>query len=335
MGNSRAIAALIRVVAAASLAAFWESMVEKPFLAALKIICDRLTDSTATWAVTGSLGMALQGMKLEVHDIDLQTNTTGAYEIEKRLSEYIIQPVRYVTSERIQSHLGVLKIEGIKVEIMGALQKLLDGQKWERPIEVAKYRHFVETDGMRVPVLSLAYEQQAYRQLGRVDRAAAIERWLKGRLAIVPFCSQDQRVVKELILEGLKEHWGALDESKNPDLDDIASSYASGVFLVAWRNGEIVGTGAFRPLPDGTVEVVRMSVQAGLRRRGIGRIILAELCQRAYRKGYKKAVLETTASWQEVIEFYKAFGFEVMHYADGNLHFALDLQEFVTKDDIS
>jgi hypothetical protein len=36
------------------------------------------------WAVTGSLGMALQGMELAVHDIDLQTSREGAYEIERR-----------------------------------------------------------------------------------------------------------------------------------------------------------------------------------------------------------------------------------------------------------
>jgi len=38
----------------------------------------------------------------------------------------------------------------------------------------------------------------------------------------------------------MEEHWGVLYENKNPDLDDIASSSADGVFLVARQNEEII-----------------------------------------------------------------------------------------------
>ncbi len=307
-------------------------MVENPYLTVLRIIYERLRDTSIVWVVTGSLGMALQGMRLEVHDIDLQTDEIGAYEIEKRFAEYITQQVRYVISERIRSHFGILKIEGVKIEIMGALQKRLDGQQWEPPVEVTEYRRFVEVDGMRIPVLSLAYEQQAYWKLGRVDKARAIRRWLEKRLTIVPFCPEDQQPAKELILAGMKEHWGELDESKNPDLENIASSYADGVFLVARQNEEIIGTGAFRPLSDETVEIVRMSVKKKKRRQGVGREILTELCWRAYRKGYKRAILEVTASWDEVIAFYRAFGFEVTHQVAGDVYFAMDLQEFADQE---
>ncbi len=115
---------------------------------------------------------------------------------------------------------------------------------------------------MSVSVLSLAYEQQAYRKLGRLEKARAIRRWLEKRLSMVPFCPEDQQPTKALILAGMKEHWGVLDESKNPDLDDIASSYADGVFLVAWQDEEIAGTGAFRLISDATVEIVHMSCRS-------------------------------------------------------------------------
>jgi hypothetical protein len=172
-------------------------MVAKHHLEVLKIIHDRLADSSVTWVVTGSLGMALQGMRIEVHDIDLQTDEVGAYEIEKRFSEYVLQPVRFVASERIQSHLGTLAIKGVKIEIMGALQKWIEDQGWEEPVDVAKYRRFVEVNGMRIPVLSLAYEQEAYLKLGRVEKAAAIERWLRKRVAIASFQSENKKAVRE------------------------------------------------------------------------------------------------------------------------------------------
>ena len=155
-------------------------MIEEPFLSALEVVYARLTDSSVMWVVTGSLGMALQGMEIEVHDIDLQTDEAGAYEIEKRLSEYVLQPVRFVSSERIQSHFGTLEIEGVEVEIMGALQKWIDGQGWEEPVDVSLNRCVVEVGGMGVPVLSLAYEYEAYLKLGRVDKVAAIKRRLEG-----------------------------------------------------------------------------------------------------------------------------------------------------------
>ena len=72
-----------------------------------------------------------------------------------------------------------------------------------------------------------------------------------------------------MILAGLVEHWGFLDATKNPDLEDIAASYAGATFLVARLGDDIVGTGALVPHQDGTAEIVRMSVAQELRRRGL------------------------------------------------------------------
>ena len=146
-------------------------------------------------------------------------------------------------------------------------------------------------------------------------------------LKIIPFYPADQAPVKTLILEGFVEHWGFLDENKNPDLADIAQNYADGIFLVAWLDDEIVGTGAFLPRSAKQVEIVRMSVKKELRRQGIGRNILSELCQRAKQVGYGEVILETTASWQGVIDFYLRFGFEITHYQDGDVYFKLKLEE--------
>jgi ribosomal protein S18 acetylase RimI-like enzyme len=142
---------------------------------------------------------------------------------------------------------------------------------------------------------------------------------------ILPFQPENQAEVKSLVLNGLTEHWGTLDPSKNPDLDDIGLTYANAVFLVAWQNNKIVGTGALVPKSSDTAEIVRMSVAANMRRNGIGEKILQKLCEHAKSNGYKRLVLETTDSWHEVIEFYKKFGFQITHYLDGDVYFALDL----------
>ena len=148
-------------------------------------------------------------------------------------------------------------------------------------------------------------------------------------IKLKPFYPEDQDTVRELILEGLKEHWDVIDGSKNPDLNNISVSYRDGVFLVAWKDDEIVGTGAFLPCSRNTVKVVRMSVRGDLRRRGIGNCILTELCNIAYQSGYKRMILETTKMWQGVIEFYKTFGFRITHCMNEDIYFCLDLEKII------
>lgn len=144
-------------------------------------------------------------------------------------------------------------------------------------------------------------------------------------LRIVPFQPEDQEVVKNLILTGLVEHWGHLDSSKNPDLADIQTYYGQATFLVAWLDETIVGTGALIPRSAEVAEIVRMSVTVDMRRQGIGRAILQCLCERARRSGFRRLILETTATWLEVIEFYQRFGFSTTHFQDDDVYFSLDL----------
>ena len=156
-------------------------MLDSRFMGVLQKIYERLKTCNAPWVITGSFGMVLQGMDMKVHDIDLQTDRRGAYEIEMRFSEYVITPVRYRLSEWIRSHLGKLEIEGIKVEIMGAIQKRIDEHMWEEIVRVEDYRKWVEIEGMQIPVLSLEYEYQAYVKLGRVERGSQIRSWLQSQ----------------------------------------------------------------------------------------------------------------------------------------------------------
>ncbi len=159
-------------------------------------------------------------------------------------------------------------------------------------------------------------------------------------VTIRPFERRDQAAVKGLILEGLVEHWGVLDPTLNPDLDDIAATYAAGRFLTVWQNaspsvggsegddGErLVGTGAILPEPDeeGAARVVRMSVARDCRRQGIGRALLDALCAAARAAGYRRLVLETTATWQGVIDFYQTYGFRASGVREGDMHFEMDL----------
>ena len=144
-------------------------------------------------------------------------------------------------------------------------------------------------------------------------------------IAIRPFKPENQEAVKTLILAGLAEHWGTLDLTRNPDLDDIGRSYTGSVFLVAWLGQRVVGTGALVPHAGGVGEIVRMSVAADLRRRGVGRLILQNLVEQAKACGLHRVILETTAAWKDVVLFYLRCGLRITHYQDGDVYFVLDL----------
>ena len=146
---------------------------------------------------------------------------------------------------------------------------------------------------------------------------------------IVRFRREDQAAVQRLILEGLEEHWGVLDPQFNADLDDIDASYAVGTVLVARDSGRIVGVGAITPVAPGEGEVKRMSVARDARRRGLGTALLMALLEDAKEKGWRGVRLETTADWEDAVQFYGALGFELTHYEDGGFgrdaYFRMDL----------
>ena len=153
--------------------------IDPTYLDALRKIYTRLKASDVNWVVTGSLGFALQKVPVTPHDIDLQTDEAGAYEIERLFSEHVIRKVAFSCVENIRSHFGALVIDGITVEIMGDISKRLEDGTWEEPVDLERYKQFVEIKGMQVPVLSLEYESQAYLKLGRIEKAQMLRKVLQ------------------------------------------------------------------------------------------------------------------------------------------------------------
>jgi len=145
-------------------------MLPQKHLEVLKKLYSRLEESDVNWVVTGSVSFCLQGVPVSPNDIDIQTDRASAYRLESLFSEYKVKEVRLSSTDRIKSHFGALRIEGVLVEIMGAVQKFYDGG-WEDPIDIDRYKKIVNLEGMKIPVLNLAYEAEAYRRFGRLEMA--------------------------------------------------------------------------------------------------------------------------------------------------------------------
>ena len=143
-------------------------------------------------------------------------------------------------------------------------------------------------------------------------------------IEIRPFRAEDQQAARQLILEGLGEHFGTINEELNPDLDDISASYAGDLFVVAEQTGVIVGCGALIYEGDGIARVQRMSVLRTLRRRGIARAILERLVTEARRRPCWRVVIET-GFWEDSVGFYTGSGFSETSRDPWGPNMALDL----------
>jgi len=142
------------------------------------------------------------------------------------------------------------------------------------------------------------------------------------------FRPSDQEAVQRLILDGLRERWGAaFDDSLNSDLDDIAASYVdcgADVVVVDTDTG-IVATGVLLSEGDQRAWIVRMSVASTHRRQGFGRMVVEELISRARKRGVAEIVVLTDTPWTSAVELYLACGFSEVDRDDTDTHFAMAL----------
>lgn len=140
---------------------------------------------------------------------------------------------------------------------------------------------------------------------------------------IRPFVPADQIAARALILTGLGEHWGYIDETLNPDLDGISEAYPpeTSYFLVAEEDGALIGAGCLTEDDAETGRLVRMSVASAARGKGIGRRLVAELEAAARARGYTRLVCETTEDWVDATGLYLATGFTEVGIWDGDRHF--------------
>lgn len=136
----------------------------------LKFIYEKLSVTDVNWVVTGSTAFIIEGFFFKPNDIDIQTDRYGAYKIEEYLKEFQKKKVEFSSTNIMRSHFGAFEIDGIKVEVMGDIEKYVNGV-WEESVDLKKYKRVVEFKDMNIPVLDLEYEYEAYMKIGRKEKA--------------------------------------------------------------------------------------------------------------------------------------------------------------------
>ncbi len=139
--------------------------------------------------------------------------------------------------------------------------------------------------------------------------------------------ADDQEEARLLILEGLGEHFGYIDESLNSDINNIKINFSKqgSFFIVAQLNSSIIGTGGLILEEKDTGRIVRISVKQKFRGHGIGKNIVEYLIKLAKEYGYKKIIVSTNLDWVEAIHLYKKCGFYDYDRDNIEVHMYLEL----------
>lgn len=95
-----------------------------------------------------------------------------------------------------------------------------------------------------------------------------------------------------------------------PDAGELVPP--GGLFLVGYMDEVAVACGGYRRLDDGTAEIKRMYVVPAARRRGLSRVVLAELERRAGTAGYRSLRLETGELQPEAVGLYESAGYSLI-----------------------
>lgn len=142
-----------------------------------------------------------------------------------------------------------------------------------------------------------------------------------------PFEPADQVCARHLILAGLGEHFGYIDETLNPDIDDITRNYVAcgNYFIVANCDNTLIGTAALKMIGLTDGQIVRVSVSSAYRRRGIAAALVEHLIAEAMRRGLSKLLVETNKDWQPAIELYRRRGFTEYDRDEGHVYLSLVL----------
>ena len=118
------------------------------------------------YAFRGTAGLVLQGLNMNMEDIDIVCGKDTALASNDLLKEYSKKKVEYKESDKYKSYFGEFDINGVKVEIYGDWQILDTKGIWNKPFDGSD-RIKVEFKGMRFYVVPVSTELRMFALMGR------------------------------------------------------------------------------------------------------------------------------------------------------------------------
>ncbi len=155
-------------------------MISGIMFSALKILSRSLVD--VDWALAGSANLALQGIDINVHDIDILTKKEFMRGIEFRLKDYLVSKARFYSGDKFRAYCSVYEINNTQIEVIACLERNVNGI-WVKKNDFNTKEVF-PYKGLDIPVMSLEDECLTYEQSGRIYKARKIRDFSNTRVQL-------------------------------------------------------------------------------------------------------------------------------------------------------
>lgn len=119
------------------------------------------------FAIRGTAGLVLQGLEMNVDDIDVLTDEETALACNDLLAEYLIEEVAFKESEKFKSYFGKFEIESVPVEIMGEWQIKDNKGIWSQPFNASERIKLDKGDKDDIYVTAIEDELKMFALMGR------------------------------------------------------------------------------------------------------------------------------------------------------------------------
>jgi len=132
------------------------------------------------YAFRGTTSLVLQGLEMNVDDIDLLTDKETALICNRLLGDYLIERVSYSQSNKFRSYFGRFKINNIPVEVMGEWQIKDQKGKWGDVFDASEDEiRKIEFNNILIRVTKIETELSMFAQMARWRAYHKIKRQIK------------------------------------------------------------------------------------------------------------------------------------------------------------
>ncbi len=134
------------------------------------------------YAFRGTASLVLQGLKMNVDDIDVLADKDTALLCNNLFEGYLVEEVSFKEADKFRSYFGKFRINEILVEVMGQWQIKDTKGGWSVPFNASKGEiTMVKLEDREVPVTKVETELDMFAKMGRWNAFHKIRRQCESR----------------------------------------------------------------------------------------------------------------------------------------------------------
>ncbi|MCW4023500.1 MAG: hypothetical protein NWF01_00490 [Candidatus Bathyarchaeota archaeon] len=163
------------------------TFIPKEYMQALLILNEKLEGKNVNWTIFGSLAERLQGIEVELDEIEIVCSTINAEKMYQIMQEFKPQPLNFQTYQLkrktiinrkecpvyVRSYGFNFSLHGVPIKVQGNIRFKIDGHNWGGVFEFISQHIYVFGKDFAVMPLSVASEM--YLFLGWRDRLEKIK----------------------------------------------------------------------------------------------------------------------------------------------------------------